>query len=81
MTFYGTKINLNLSNYDKEGDGPVSNKLRLGIFRKLNTIINKQMSKAVQKRARNRERMINDNVIEEYRRMQSTKRLQAFYKD
>ena len=56
----------------------VSKKLRLAIFRKLNTIINKQMSKAAQKRARNKERMISDNIVEEYRRMASTKRLQAF---
>ena len=67
--------------YDKEGDGAVSNKLRLAIFRKLNTIINKQMSKAAQKRARNRERMISENIVDEYRRMASTKRLQTFYND
>jgi len=65
--------------YDKEGDGAVSNKLRLGIWRKLNTIIGKTMSKAAQKRARNREAMISDNLIEDYRRMASSKRLQNFY--
>ena len=65
--------------YDKEGDGPVSNKLRLGIWRKLNTIIGKTWSKAAQKRARQREAMLNESIIGEYRRMASAKRLQNFY--
>ena len=61
--------------------GEVSKRLRLAIFRKINTIIGKQMSKAAQKRWKNREASMNDKVIDEYRRIASSKRLQTFYKN
>ena len=64
-----------------ERGGEVSKRLRLAFFRKINTIIGKQMSKAAQKRWKNREASMNENVIEEYRRIASSKRLQTFYKN
>jgi len=66
--------------YNNNPYGEVSKRLRLAIFRKVNTIIGKQMSKAEQKRWNNRQKMMNVHVVEEYRRMASSKRLQAFYR-
>ena len=59
--------------------GEVSKRLRLAIFRKINTLIGKQKSKAAQKRWKNREASMNDKVIDESRRIASSKRLRAFY--
>ena len=54
--------------------------LRLSIFKKLNTIIGKQMSKAEGKRWKNRQKMT-DAVVQDYRRLMSTNKLQKFYKN
>jgi hypothetical protein len=58
----------------------VTKTLRLSIFRKLNTVIGKQMSKAEGKRWRNRQKMT-DAVVQDYRRLMSANKLQKFYKN
>ena len=67
--------------YKHKRGGEVTKRLRLAIFRKINTIIGKQMTKRAQKAWKNRTTMMNDDVVGEYRRMASTKRLQAFYRN
>jgi len=65
--------------YTKEG--AVTKKLRWAIFKKLNTVIGKELSKRAHKAWKNRTNMLNDKAVEEYRRMASSKRLQAFYRN
>ena len=64
--------------YDPEKE--VSKKLRTAIFKQVFSIAGKQLSKAEQKRWKNREKMMSENVVQEYRRMASSNRVQKFYK-
>ena len=65
--------------YKYDTGGEVTKTLRLAIFKKLNTIIGKEMSKAEAKRWWNRQKMT-DDVVQDYRRIMSANRLQRFYR-